>query len=52
MTKDELIAALRAQDGEDPESDHYSAEGMLLRYINDDEISEAWRKVSSHWWYA
>jgi len=34
----------------DQEDDHYQADGLLLSFIDDEEISEAYLKISK--WYA
>lgn len=51
MTKDELIAALQDAtiDG-DTERSHLVADRLLLRYIDDQEIQDAWDHVPK--WYS
>lgn len=36
----------------DPEVFHSTAESLLLNYIDDKEIENAWSKAADHWWYA
>jgi len=51
VTRDELLAKLRAlqQDG-DTEGAHIDADDALLAYINDPDITEAYRVIDK--WYA
>ena len=51
MTKAELLEALRkcAQDS-DTEGAHAEADGLLLEYINDSEITEAYNAIEK--WFA
>ena len=47
MTKEELIEALRALVEDSPgEENHMEADGLLLRYINDEDISKAYDEIS------
>lgn len=39
-------------EGGDPEADHSRAEKMLLDYLGDEEITEAWKNTPQTWWYA
>jgi hypothetical protein len=54
MTRDELLAKLRElgneDDARDPEADHARADDLLLEYINDPEIAEAFNAFDK--WYA
>jgi hypothetical protein len=55
MTKEELIAELnKIYDGQDSntdvEVDHMNADELLLKYINDDEVSDAFNAIYK--WYA
>lgn len=55
MTRDELLALLRSQNerdqpGGDPEEWHGTADGALLAYIADPEITEAFAQIMK--WYA
>lgn len=51
MTKEELIAALKALVEDSPgEENHIEADGLLLRWINDPEIIEAYLAIEK--WYA
>jgi len=56
MTKDELLTELRKLDAEvnpdwrDYEGDHINADKLLIEYINDPEIAEAYSNVGK--WYA
>ena len=52
MTREELLTKLRDAVPRDRELDHSHAEDWLLEYVNDPEITEAWEKRSSNWWYA
>ena len=53
MTKEMLIAELKRiqldNDG-DPESDHVRADELLIAYINDSEVADAY--LSIYKWYA
>lgn len=53
MTKDELLQALGKNTG-DPERDHWEAEESLVAYVNDPEITDAWKRArdEQNWWYA
>lgn len=54
MTREELIEQLRALRKElckdDPENDHYNADELLLEYINDPEVTAAYRRITR--WFA
>lgn len=49
MTKDELIEQLRALN-EDTEQNHIDADALLLAYINDPDITDAYQAIAK--WYA
>lgn len=49
MTKEELIAKLQDLQG-DTESNHVEADALLLKFINDPEITKAFCKIDK--WYA
>ncbi len=51
MDKEELVKELKAlQNGGDEESDHARADNLLLEYINDEEVDEAFDKIEK--WYS
>lgn len=52
MSKEELLLELAELAGEqrDPESTHAVADKLLLDFINDAEIAEAYNKIEK--WYA
>lgn len=53
MTRDELLLELRecqAAQIEDGETTHLKADRLLLEYINDPEIAEAFTKIRK--WYS
>lgn len=51
MTKEELIQKLRdLNKGDDPEEEHIEADLLLLEYINDSEISDAYKNIEK--WYS
>jgi len=51
MTKAELIAELKILvNGYSPEENHMEADELLLSYINDAEITEAYRLIKK--WYS
>jgi len=56
MTRDELLEQLRAlaaradRDEDEPEQDHAVADGMLLAYINDPEVTSAFASIRK--WYS
>lgn len=54
IDRDVLLAALRALEDDggrrDFEDDHYSADQLLLRFIDDPEVADAFEKVGR--WYA
>lgn len=50
MTKEDCIKKLKNCDSNDYEVEHLKADEILLEYINDEEIEEAYNKI--HKWYA
>lgn len=52
MTKDELVAKLNAiaAANDDPEEDHHWADELLLDFIDDDEVRQAFLRITR--WYA
>lgn len=51
MTKTELLEELKkCQDDDDTESAHIEADDAILKFIEDDEIQEAYDKVGK--WYS
>jgi len=53
MTKDELLTQLRhlaTMDEGDIETNHMEADDLLLKYINDAEITQAYEAIYK--WYA
>jgi hypothetical protein len=50
MTREELLAVLRNDFGGDAEVAHTEHDNALLAYINDGEITEAFRATTK--WYA
>lgn len=51
LTKEELLAKLRElQAPSDPEIAHNEADDALLEFIDDVEVTEAFRKIKK--WYA
>lgn len=55
MTKEELIAVLKDiadHHGYDPEASHVDGERALLKFVNDPEITAAWKAAEKFWWYA
>ena len=50
MTKKELIEKLLALDNNDPEASHSEADDLLLDFINDKKVEEAFYKIEK--WYA
>lgn len=50
MTKQELIDKLSLLHTGDDERDHINADDLLLEYINDKDISEAFECIEK--WYA
>lgn len=50
MTRDEVLKRLRSLHSGDEEVDHLDADGALLEYINDPEISQAFNEIPK--WYA
>ena len=51
MTRDELLAALWELAGEgDYERGHARADSLLLEFINDHDVTEAYDKIGK--WYA
>jgi hypothetical protein len=46
MTKEDLIRRLgECDDGEDTEQCHDNADDLLLQYINDPEVTEAYKQL-------
>ena len=53
MSKEELIKELRkCGRNRDPEGAHIEADELLLKYINDQQITSVWNKISKFFWYA
>lgn len=50
LTKEELIRRLRSFPGDDKEIEHALADQLLLDFIDDDEITDAFESVDK--WYA
>jgi len=50
MTKEELIAKLKACNTGDCEMDHCDADDLLLAFIDDPEVTEAFNDIDK--WYA
>ena len=51
MSREELIDKLKQlQKGEDPEAEHGDADALLIEYIDDKEVAEAFYDI--HRWYA
>ena len=51
MTKEELIKELKSLiDNRDIEGVHVTADNLLLEYINDKEVSDAFHNIEK--WYA
>lgn len=50
MSRDQLLAKLRALRGGDPESDHLEADRALLEFIADPEVTVAFNAIDR--WYA
>ena len=50
MTKAELLVKLKEINTGDPDVDHHRADELLLEFINDGEISEAYEAIEK--WYA
>lgn len=51
MSREELLRELRAlEDEPDEERAHVKADELLLKYIDDEEISEAFDEINK--WYA
>ena len=50
MTKEELLTILRSAQTGDTESAHVDADAALIEYINDPEVTAAYRAVKK--WYA
>ena len=50
MTRDEALAALRALGDVDNETAHIEGDKILLRFIADPEIAEAWLALDK--WFA
>ncbi len=50
MIKEELLNALSNMTGDDPEVEHEAADILLLDYIGDQEIADAFLKLIR--WYA
>ena len=55
MSKPELIAILQKiadENGGDQEASHGLGEKALLEFVNDPEITAAWKDAAQFWWYA
>lgn len=52
MTKAELVSKLKklSENSFDPENEHYDADMLLLAYIDDKEVTEAFKNITR--WYA
>ena len=50
MEKEDLIKRLRDCNSGDTENDHLTADDLLLEYIDDKEITDAYNEVDK--WYA
>jgi hypothetical protein len=51
MTKEELVDRLRELEHHlDPESAHSTADNLLLEFINDKDVAEAYENIDK--WYA
>lgn len=50
MTRDELLIELRKIDPESSEEGHMEADALLVVFINDPEIAEAYGAIGK--WYA
>lgn len=50
LKKDELIAKLKEIDSSDIEKNHIEADNLLLQYINDKKVTEAFKDIYK--WYA
>ena len=50
MNKEELLKSLTECDTGDEERDHITADGLLLHYINDKDITLAFHNIPK--WYA
>ena len=51
MNKKELVKELKAlQNDDDNETSHSNADSLLLEYIDDKEVKEAFNKIEK--WYA
>ena len=53
QNRDRLLEQLRSEGG-DPEDLHSRAEDLLLAFVDDPEITNAWITASANqdWWYA
>lgn len=49
MTKEELLCKLANLENIEPKDGHYEADILLLDYINDEEITEAFQNLER--WY-
>lgn len=52
MDKKELIKRLKECENKGNEDAHIEADELLLQYIDDEEITTIWNKISSAFWYA
>lgn len=50
MTPEELVEKLKEFQGNEPESEHSKADRLLLEYIGDDKVTDAFNAI--HKWYA
>jgi len=51
-SREELLKQLEACKTGDNEADHINAEEILLKLINDKEVTRIWNRISSNFWYA
>ena len=52
MTIQELRDRLDKLFDQDLVQSHYDGEDLLLKFINDKEVSDTWEQLSLEWWYA
>lgn len=51
-TRDRLLKLLRDFQGADASGTHIEAEELLLKLLDDKEVTEAWEDAMDLWWYA